>query len=139
MVKILGFYLDAPTIEENDKFIRGMGGEIKSFSKEEFVDFPQTAKDYDYIVDLSRIKLLKDFSSHLTTDPLVGFYFADFYQNNLLPIYHINFPSHCTKFPIVIYPTQKLLEALVVKANPLEYLSKKYISKHIPELVCIEL
>jgi len=92
---------------------------------------------YDFVMDVTQLQdVVKSFSKYLVKDENVGFYYGDFFKETV-PIYHTKFPSYVKSYPVIIFPSNKLAEAVQSKEGSIvDYLGKRYISKHIPELIC---
>lgn len=90
--------------------------------------------NFDFCLKVTNLTILDDVSKYLKNDENVAFYYSDFIKDGL-EYYHVPFPSIIKMYPLVVFNAAKFLEALP-EQNPLDYLGTKYISKHIPRLLC---
>lgn len=110
--------------------------EVVSCTREQFQnDFAKIVDGCDFFMKASNLTILKDFSKHLCEEDVVGIFFADFYKDTI-PVYHCSFPSHQKNYPFLIFRTSKALEAASKTGDLIGYISKNYIVRHIPELLC---
>jgi hypothetical protein len=83
----------------------------------------------NYVVEADGCEKISDYEDFIFEDPNVGFFYTDFKKG--IAHYHTEYPSVINEYPAVIYPKDKYDESRE-HANPIEYLSKKYVSVHIP-------